>query len=235
MERCGSAYILSAFLAVSPFFGAMIGCGHSEADQVAADQNASDDDRGDATTSTGDPTEAGNIVHEFLQAIKTGDEAKSNELLTPLARQKTAELDMAVAPMGSESASFTVGDVELPAEGGGHLAHVASTWTDLDDNGQPHTDEILWVLRREQVGWRIGGMATKVFEDQPPLFLDFEDPSEMRRKQQLVEAEMERRARAAAEELPEESAEAQVVDEPTERSVGDKRQATKPTRQNRNK
>jgi hypothetical protein len=50
------------------------------------------------------------------------------------------------------------------------------------------------MVRREADGWRIAGMATRVFEDQPPLYLNFEDPEDMLRKQQLVAQEIERRS-----------------------------------------
>ena len=37
-------------------------------------------------------------------------------------------------------------------------------------------------------------MGVKVFEDLDPVYLNFEDPADMMRKQQLVEQEMQRRA-----------------------------------------
>lgn len=216
----------------------LTGCGKSSSEQVA-DQTTDGENAAGAKADSPDAAEdtaaAAAVVRDFLQAIKAGDETVSNELLTPLAREKTAELDMAVAPMGSETASFTVGDVELPEEGEGDLAHVASTWTDIDDDGQQHTDEILWVLRREEEGWRIGGMATKVFDDQDALLLDFEDPEDMRRKQQLAEAEMERRAReAAANESGDETLDQQST-EPSTGSAKKELQAVRPSRPTRNK
>ncbi|OYV85845.1 MAG: hypothetical protein B7Z73_12765 [Planctomycetia bacterium 21-64-5] len=234
MRRDGSLYARITLLLAATLIGTFAGCGQSAPEQadsvdaVTTDASAQTEAR-KAPDKTADPQAAAKAVEEFLQAIKTGDESKSNELLTPLARQKTAEFNMAVAPTGSDTATFTVGDVELPEEGDGHLAHVSSTWTDIDDDGQSHTDEILWVLRHEDEGWRIGGMATKVFADQPPLLLDFEDPADMRRKQQLAEAEMERRAQAAATE-PSESVDGQDAAPSTELNGREQRQATRPAR-----
>jgi hypothetical protein len=238
MERGGSKYVVLAWLlAAAPVWGALAGCGQSSTSEVAANQTETEDQDNDSpeTSDAPVPPDAAKVVREFLEAIKTGDETTSNDLLTPLAREKTAEMDMAVAPMGSESASFTVGEVELPEEGDGALAHVASTWTDIDDDGQPRTDEILWVLRREEQGWRIAGMATKVFEDEQPLLLNFEDPADMRRKQQLAEAEMERRAREAAQELPEESSAAQQDEVSAAETSPPERQAAKTRRPPKNK
>lgn len=225
------AYICLAWISAASCLAVLPGCGKSEKQTVAADDADGDsttaakaDARRAETDPAADREAAASVVRNFLQAIKSGDETVSNDLLTPLARQKTSELDMAVAPIGSETASFTVGEVELPAESEGELAHVASTWTDVDDDGAEHTDEILWVLRREETGWRIGGMATKIFEDQPPLLLDFEDPVDMRRKQQLAEAEMERRARQAAESQTGGGADGNA--EPASVPVADQRQST---------
>src|SRR5205814_1548644 len=111
------------------------------------------------------------VVAEFLQALRTGNEAKASSLLTPTARQKTADAKLEVGLPASPSASFEVGEVELVAEDG---AHVASTWTDVREDSEPRTDRIVWILRKETEGWRVAGMAIKIFDDQQPLILNFE-------------------------------------------------------------
>lgn len=137
--------------------------------------------------STSDPAQ---VVEKFLSAVKSADERTAERLLTKLARRKTTELGIAVDPDGSDTASFEVGEVRYISQS---EVHVASIWTELDEDGQPQSDRIVWALRRSADGWGIAGMATQVFEDQPPLFLDFEDPADMLRKQQLVEEEFRRR------------------------------------------
>jgi ketosteroid isomerase-like protein len=148
----------------------------------------------------GGPADA---VREFLEAVRVGNDKKAATMLTPVAREKTAEMHMVVAPPGSDTAKYQVGDVEA-VEGG---AHVASTWTDVDGEGKQHSDPILWILRKEVEGWRIAGMATKIFEDELPIILNFEDPEDMIRKQKLAEEEMNRRAeRAEAQSVAEKPA-----------------------------
>jgi hypothetical protein len=131
------------------------------------------------------------VIAEFLEAVRIGDDKQAADLLTPLARQKTADMQMVVAPPGSDTAKFQVQDVELIGDG----AQVSTDWTDLDADGRPHTDRIVWILRKVPQGWRIAGMATRVFADQEPIVLDFEDPAEMLSKQQLAEEEIARRDR----------------------------------------
>lgn len=131
------------------------------------------------------------VIAEFLEAVRIGDDKKAADLLTPLARQKTADMQMVVAPPGSETAKFQVQNVELVGDG----AQVATDWTDLGADGRPHTDRIVWILRKTTQGWRIAGMATRVFADQEPIVLNFEDPADMLSKQQLAEEEIARRDR----------------------------------------
>jgi hypothetical protein len=134
-------------------------------------------------------------VYDFLEAVRTGDDETARIMLTPLARRRTAERDMQVAPEGSDTAEFEIGQIEYLAEDG---ARVATTWSDLDGNLQRRTDQITWMLRRGSEGWRIAGAAATVFPGEPPLLLDFEDPDEMLRKQELVQQEISRRARQEA-------------------------------------
>ncbi len=169
----------SIFLSAICFALVLSGCGSAEPPKPAGDQRQANGQSPDR------------VVFAFLEAVRTCNEQKAISLLSPLARQKTAEKGATFAPPGTETASFKVGQVEIVGDGG---AHVASIWTDLNEDGELHSDQVIWMVRREDEGWRIVGMATKVFPDQPPLLLNFEDPDDMKRKQQLVEEEMVRRA-----------------------------------------
>ena len=134
-------------------------------------------------------------VGEFLEALRTGNDERASKMLTATARQKTASLNRNVTPPASDTARFSIGKVDYVNDDG---ARVACTWTDLDEQGQPKTDEAIWVLRREQEGWRIAGVAAQVFPGEPPLLLNFEDPDDMFRKQQWVREEMRRRMEAGS-------------------------------------
>jgi ketosteroid isomerase-like protein len=142
------------------------------------------------------------VMAAFLEAIRKGDDKTASELLTTLARQKTGEMEMVVAPPGSDTASFKVLEVEIE----GDEAQVGTEWTDLDGDGRPRADKIVWMLRNEADGWRIHGMATRVFQDLAPIILNFEDPVDMLRKQRQAEDEIARRD-AQLEATPENAAE----------------------------
>jgi len=132
-------------------------------------------------------------AHEFLDALRTGNDEKAGKMLSTLAREKTASLNRNVTPPASDTARFAVGKVEYLGDDG---ARVACTWTDIDEEGQPKSDDAIWVLRREEEGWRVAGVAAQVFPGEPPLLLNFEDPEDMFRKQQWVREEIRRRIEA---------------------------------------
>jgi hypothetical protein len=135
-------------------------------------------------------------VREFLEAVRTGDDEKAAAMLTELARTKTAEQGIQVAPRGSDTAKYEVGEVEMLAADG---ARVAATWTDLDHTGQAQTNRMQWMLRKQPEGWRIAGMAAEVFPGEAPLLLDFEKPEETLHKLELLREEVRRRETAQAQ------------------------------------
>jgi len=140
-------------------------------------------------STAGDGRDPQGVMSEFLEAIRKGNDKTASSLLTALARQKTEEMEMVVAPPGSDTASFKI----LATEVEGHEAQVGTDWTDLDADGRPRTDRIVWLMRKEPQGWRIHGMATRVFADLEPIMLNFEDPADMLRKQRQAEEEIARR------------------------------------------
>ncbi len=161
----------------------LAGCGTAAKDQ-AADKSAAEPN---ATQHQPGPDR---VVHDFLEAVRVGDDDAAAAMLTTLARKRTSEYGMVVAPPGSDTASFKVGKVSLVAN---DRARVQSTWTDINAQGSPHTDRIEWLLKREKSGWRIWGLVTRVYPDLDPIELNFEQPEEMERKQAEAERELARR------------------------------------------
>jgi hypothetical protein len=132
-------------------------------------------------------------TQEFLEALRTGNDERASKLLSKTAREKTASLNRNVTPPASDTARFKIGKIDYVNDDG---ARVASTWIDVDEQGQPRSDDAIWVLRREAEGWRIVGVAAQIFPGEQPLLLNFEDPDDMFRKQQWVREEIRRRMEA---------------------------------------
>lgn len=134
-------------------------------------QNASDPL---AASTPSDPV--ARVVHEFLEAVRVGDTETASSRLTPLALQRTNELDLNISPPGSPTARFHVGAVEMvDAE----KAVVECIWTDDDADGKPRDEKITWALKLNAGQWRISGMAAEMGADQPPVVMDFENPGQL--------------------------------------------------------
>jgi hypothetical protein len=154
------------------------GCGQSDAPQAGGKSAAT------PMTITADqvPTSAevpadpiARVVYDFLDAVRQGNTAVASQLLTPLALQRTSEMDFVFAPPGSPTARFEVGASEqIEAD----KAVVDSVWTDLDADGKPHSEPTLWALKLTDGKWRISGMAAEIGAAQP-MVIDFENPETM--------------------------------------------------------
>ena len=147
-----------------------VGCGNS--DTPAAGSAAA----GSAGSPAAPADPIRSVVHQFLDAVRQGNTAVASARLTPLALKRTSELDLNFSPPGSATARFTVGKLEMVEK---DKAVVESVWTDLDADGKPNQESIVWALRLTEGQWRISGMAAELASDQPPVIIDFENPETM--------------------------------------------------------
>lgn len=157
-----------------------------------------------ATPATGEQTIAFNssrpkeAVSAFLEALRSGDKVTTEALLTEKARRETAAHDLVVEPPGAPGATYSIGDVE-PVEGEENSAYVSCIWSEKENNAE---FEVVWILRKEQAGWRIAGMATRLGGTEDPVVLNFEDLSEL--EQAMREAEVAERQQNATPQQPRE-------------------------------
>ncbi len=181
MERCHFG------LALTLACGLFVGCsGSSPSSGTAADKVSA---AGKAVADNGSTPAV--AVREFLDAVRTGNDAKANAMLTEKAKIEVKEVSGGFTPRASDTAKFEVGEFEYATEEK-DLAHVASKWTDLVE-GKPETYEYLWGMRKDAGDWRVAGVVFKVFDDELPLVLNFEDGKDMVTKLRLTAEEMERR------------------------------------------
>jgi hypothetical protein len=129
------------------------------------------------------------VVAEFLNAMKEGNEGVTAGLLSTRAREETGRHGLAVQPPGSPSAKYQVTQAEISAEEP-TFAQVGCLWVETDESGAEHSEHVIWVLRQQDDGWRVCGMAAEVPTRREPVFFDFEDPEEMSRLDGEIAAEM---------------------------------------------
>jgi len=153
------------------------GCNGKPDSPVSAQASAPEN----STSGTGQhasPAPPAEVVDRFLNALREGEQETAEHLLTRKAREETAKRNLSVQPPGSPSIKFQIVGTEfLGADN--NAAHVVSTWSEPSSDGSLTDYEIVWALRRQDDGWRIAGMATKLVENQPAIFLNFEDPEDM--------------------------------------------------------
>lgn len=130
------------------------------------------------------PTDAtpDQVVSVFLEAMRAADATSVEALLTTKAREETTRANMPVEPVAAPHAQFQVAQPQyLPMNPNG--AHVQAQWVE-SDGMLTYTHTVIWVLRRQDDGWRIAGFAIELVPGQGPQFLNFEDPADMLKKQE---------------------------------------------------
>ena len=123
------------------------------------------------------------VVTAFLEARRSGDPKTTAGLLTSTARTATARHKIDVNGEALPDLQFQVAKPKF-LKNNPKGAHVSSLWTELLPDGTKASYEVVWVLRKEAVGWRVAGFAAELTPGTEPQFLNFEDPEDMIQKQQ---------------------------------------------------
>lgn len=134
------------------------------------------------------------VTAAFLDALRAGDNAIAEQLLTALARDEAAAHDLSVQPPGSPAATYEIG--ESRRRGGD--ARVTSRWTEIAHDGQPITYDIAWTLKRQSTGWRVAGMSTVLTRNGGEVHLNFEDGADLLAKWQRADEELAAEMQAPA-------------------------------------
>ncbi len=131
-------------------------------------------------------------VIEFLKAARSGDQHRLSSLMTDKAKDQTSKHNVNFELESYQNASFEVGEFEYLTKDK-DSAHVACKWTDRDADGATFTHDVIWVLRKEDDGWRVAGMITRPFPDEPPVAFNYESFKELMEAKTSVEQESQRR------------------------------------------
>lgn len=178
------------------------GCGNSETPTAA--QSAAPGGAQEA---------AGQVVHQFLDAMRRGSGDDASKLLTPLALERAKQRNESLTPPGSSTATFKVGSVEIEQD----EAVVKSVWTDVDVEGKPYNEEIICVLRLTDGQWRVYGMAQDLGPDRPPMVMDLERPDTVVAQPSAQPGAPGSQAASAAGSNPSEAVAGNPFDQPAQR------------------
>ncbi len=147
--------------------GVAQGCGNSN--------TAPQGQAGAAKSSGADSSAIAQVVHGFLEAIRTGDSAAASARLTPAAQQVMRQEDMGFDLLANSTATFRVDEVNLLEA---NEAGVDSVWTELGEDGKPQQEQWTLGLQRIDGQWRIRGIIADMGANQPPILMDFENPGQ---------------------------------------------------------
>jgi hypothetical protein len=137
-----------------------------------------------SVTAESSPSE---VVLAFLNAMRDGNSTIASALLTDLAQAETTKHQWPVQPPGAPSATYQLGQptfVDAAQTG----VHVPCIWTEPDGAGGTIHFEVVWALRKLDLGWRVAGFATEIVPNKPPYFFNFEDIANLKQTQALAEA-----------------------------------------------
>lgn len=189
---------------------ATLGCGKSENAPVADSQDGSAQQAAAPAAQQHAPGSSGHgsgarvlpshspdvVVTQFLEALREGNKEVVASLLTAAARSETVRLGYEINPPGDPSSQYLVGRVEMPDRAGGD-ALVNSTWTHDLGGGEMHTYEVVWIVKQEEAGWRVSGLAVTDPQTEQPLVFNFENLQEVFDKKEQVETAQDANAPAA--------------------------------------
>lgn len=115
------------------------------------------------------------VVEAFLEATRRGDDRLAADMLTRRAIEETSRHGLSVQPPGSPTMSY---EIERAEQGPNDDVYVKSLWKESFSDGQEQY-EVVWILRQQPEGWRISGMAAQLAPDTDPIFIDFENPTDL--------------------------------------------------------
>lgn len=158
---------------------------------IAKAQEAAAPERVQAKKPVLPPVETGPdvVVAKFLDSLREGDDATAEALLSDRARIETEKANLKVESPGTPNARFQVGTVQYVTERRDG-AHVASVWEDTYADGSTERYNVTWVLRKQENGFRIVGLATQPRPGAAEIFFNFENPQDMMQKIEQANADV---------------------------------------------
>lgn len=203
-------------LAVTVLTCWIAGCGGNSQGSPEAANSAS----GPAATGTaGTASNPAEVVVQFYEALRKGDDVAIASLLTDKAREETSKSGLGIQSQASESLSYEIGGTEYVTDQMDG-AHVKTMWREPSPEGPMTSTEVIWVLRKQTSGWKISGMATPVVEGELPLLFNFEEPEDMLQKKEFVEQQLAQPASTADATPGPQAATAEAASAPTPPTSG---------------
>ncbi|MFO0924821.1 MAG: hypothetical protein U0905_20335 [Pirellulales bacterium] len=123
-------------------------------------------------------TQAAEVVAQFLDSFRKGDETTAGRLLTQAAIAEIKKNGLEISPPGSPDSSYKLGRTEYTDEDK-DTAYVEVEWTEtIEGSAEKKIYETLFAVRLENNQWRIAGMVIETDPNVAPEVIDFENISQ---------------------------------------------------------
>lgn len=99
------------------------------------------------------------VCEIFMQYLNSGERVKAERLLSSTALSTTAKAGLYLQPIGGKDAKVKIKDA-VYATDKQRLAQVECVITEVED-GKEISDELTWLVRKSQSGWRILGFMLR--------------------------------------------------------------------------
>ncbi len=131
--------------------------------------------------------EPADVCKRFLELLQSGNRLAAENLLTRTALTATSKAGLKLEPMGSANSRYQMGDTRY-ATIKQELAQVDCEIVDQIE-GVDVRSPVTWLVRKQNLGWRITGLLVQLEPNQPLNLLSFENVQDI--------AEIKRRATGA--------------------------------------
>lgn len=153
-----------------------LGCGGSTAQKETP--KAGNSVATKAASLPSNTTPPAEVVAQFLDSVRRGDEDTTAKLFTQAAIQELDKYAIKVQPPGSPEATFQIGETRY-TDDDKDSALVELFWTEVSpETGDKKKTEAVFAVRLENVGWRIAGMVVET-EPGKEEVIDFENLAQM--------------------------------------------------------
>jgi hypothetical protein len=121
---------------------------------------------------TADSTPA-EVCQRFMELLQSGNRIAAENLLTRTALTATSKAGLVLEPMGGPASRVEMGATRY-ATIKNDLAQVVCEVVDQVD-GDEQRVEVTWLVRKQNMGWRISGLLIELDPGQPKNLLSFEN------------------------------------------------------------
>lgn len=123
------------------------------------------------------------VCRRFMELLKSGNRISAENLLTRTALTATSKAGLKLEPMGSPTAKYEMGTTRY-ATIKNELAQVDCIVVENVD-GIDVRSPVTWLVRKQNLGWRISGLMVQLDPQRPMDLLSFEninDVQEIKRR-----------------------------------------------------